>query len=222
MRVISNALKIGMRRSFSKGGWNKLWEERTTPWDLGGPTPMLEYFLKNHCKKLQLQEKDIVFVPGCGSGWDLSLFSPLSGKVLGMDISSEAIAEATRNNGQFPNVTCQLGDFFKYPESGEHPKSFKLIYDHTFFCAIKPTQRKEWAKQMENLTEPHGMVLAVIFPMTGADLESGPPFRVTLEDYTSVLGDKFDLSLTEVCPKDKNHPRRNPSNEQIALFIKKE
>ncbi|KZV43668.1 putative thiol methyltransferase 2 [Dorcoceras hygrometricum] len=54
--------------SDSNSGWDRCWEEGLTPWDLGGPTPVLL-----HLHNTSALPKGRALVPGCGS---LSSASP--------------------------------------------------------------------------------------------------------------------------------------------------
>lgn len=76
-----------------------------------------------------------------------------------------------------------------------HNQSFSFIFDYTFFCAIPPTQRKLWGKQMERLLTPQGKVLTLMFPYhplahetTGTShYHQGPPYLVSREMYQETL-----------------------------------
>lgn len=200
-------------------GWKRLWQEGNTPWDLKGPTPILQWFLQQPSSHLlNLKPAEQILVPGCGSGWDLSVLKarfPQS-TIVGMDISVEAIELAKRN---CPDCTLRADDFFK---NQNPPKNSQigLAYDHTFFCAIKPALRKDWGDRMSGLLRKDGYLLVVVYPQTNADLEFGPPYLVKLADYQLVLPD-FRLLFQSPLPKDlPNHPKRNGENELIALFQK--
>ena len=130
----------------------------------GWPHSNPRILLQNYCGKLNLNEEAQGLCQVAAPGWDLSLFSPLAGKVLGSDISPTAIAEASRINAHYPNVSCLVSDFFDHQFTDENRQRFKSVYDHTFFCAIKPTQRALWAKQMDRIVEPNGMIPAGYFP----------------------------------------------------------
>jgi hypothetical protein len=36
------------------------------------------------------------------------------------------------------------------------------VYDCTFLCAIDPTRRQEWAKQMSKLIRPGGEIVSLV------------------------------------------------------------
>ncbi|KEF51061.1 uncharacterized protein A1O9_12877 [Exophiala aquamarina CBS 119918] len=80
------------------------------------------------------------------------------------------------------NVKFVVGDFFKSDWVGECQqekstlKGFDLIYDYTFLCAIPPTMRQAWARQMQELLSPTGILICLEFPLY-KDLDVvGPPW----------------------------------------------
>ena len=197
---------------FVGSGWKRLWREGITPWDLQGPTPILQWFLREN--KLDLKSGPVL-VPGCGSGWDLGLLKKTfaASRVVGMDISEEAVTTCKQNNA---NCTVLSGDFFAHKPD----EPYSLVYDHTFFCALKPAMRSQWGQQMSRLISEDGYLLAVVYPQTDADLIDGPPYLVKLDDYLNVLPD-FKLIFHSTLPSQlANHSRRNAENELIALFQK--
>jgi hypothetical protein len=75
---------------------------------------------------------------------------------------------------------------------------------------------------MAELTAPGGLLLCILFPTAGADLENGPPFLVSLEDYRRVLDDAFTLIVSrESMPDADNHPIRR-GREEIAIFQRRQ
>ncbi|XP_016471122.1 putative thiol methyltransferase 2 isoform X2 [Nicotiana tabacum] len=62
---------------------------------------------------------------------------------------------------------------------------FDLIFDYTFFCAIEPEMRAQWASRIRDLLKPDGELITLIFPIS--DHEGGPPYKVSVSDYEEVL-----------------------------------
>lgn len=112
-----------------ESGWDKLWQEGVTPWDLNLPTPALEAELAAS-KWNRLDGTSNVLVPGCGSGFDLVVLARHQERlqrmglvrdslVVGLDISVTSLKraeEVLRNDLQTtpttPCVTLAHGDFF--------------------------------------------------------------------------------------------------------------
>ncbi|KAL8482709.1 hypothetical protein ACS0TY_025667 [Phlomoides rotata] len=166
--------------SNSAYGWNKCWEEGTTPWDLGGPTPILV-----HLHNTGSLPKGRALIPGCGSGHDVVAIACAERHVVGLDVSDNAIKKAIELSSQSPKAeyfTFLKTDFFTWrPE-----QLFNLIIDYTFFCAIEPELRSLWARKVSDLLEPDGELITLMFPQID-DHEGGPPFKVSIADYEEVL-----------------------------------
>lgn len=105
-------------------GWRKLWENKTTPWDLGDTTPALKWFLKEFPS--YPTNLDNAIVPGCGSGWDLSLIATLCPKITALDISPLAIERAREINQNYNLIDYVVGDFFDF-KSNKDKEQYSLV-----------------------------------------------------------------------------------------------
>lgn len=157
--------------------WDKCWEEKAIPWDVGGVTPVIA-----HLAPLLPQGRALV--PGCGSGYDVLALASASRHVVGLDISDGALRiarelAAASSNAQW--VEFVNADFYTW----DPMKPFDLIFDYTFFCAMEPHMRSAWAKRIAELLAPHGELLTLMFPLD--DHKGGPPYAVSKEAYEEVL-----------------------------------
>ena len=143
---------------------------------------------------------------------------PNSALVVGLDLSDTSLERASdvvassiakdKDNLtlQQTRVNLMNGDFFNDTSDwkvvrsfgSEHEvqqlqegdqQTFDFIFDYTFFCALAPSMRSNWAHRIAELLTPGtGRLLTVIFPIIPtADRSDGPPFPVTVEDYRAVL-----------------------------------
>lgn len=77
------------------------------------------------------------------------------------------------------------GDFYgSFP--GREGK-FDVVFDYTFFCAMPPSRRPDWAKQMKDLVKPGGKLVCLEFPLGKPAHTEGPPWGVTEEIYVELL-----------------------------------
>ncbi|KAL0382004.1 UNVERIFIED_CONTAM: putative thiol methyltransferase 2 [Sesamum calycinum] len=160
-------------------GWDKCWEDGLTPWDLGSPTPVLV-----HLNDTGSLPKGRALVPGCGSGYDVVAIASAERHVVGVDLSDNAIKRATELSSRSPNAehfTFLKTDFFTWCPT----QLFDLIFDYTFFCAIEPGLRSQWARKIRDLLKPDGELITLMFPVD--DHEGGPPYKVSVADYEEVL-----------------------------------
>ncbi|KAK9895689.1 S-adenosyl-L-methionine-dependent methyltransferase, partial [Cystobasidium minutum MCA 4210] len=164
------------------------------PWDAqdGNVRPPLKELIEE--KNFQIPTSGRAIVPGCGRGYDAAYFARLGLESWGVDISESAIEAAKQYVSKTPNppsnVHFKALDFFNFPLP-EDGKKFVLAYDYTFLCALPPSLREAWGKRYAEIIEKDGLLLALMFPIDG-DREGGPPYSVSPELYTSLLGDSFD------------------------------
>lgn len=93
-------------------------------------------------------------------------------------------------------TTFVCADFFEFvPE-----KKFNLIFDYTFFCALDPSMRQQWANKMKELLHEEGELITLMFPVDNTlPRDQGPPFPVSPEIYRSVL-EPAGLTLVSLKP----------------------
>ncbi|KAF3684554.1 putative thiol methyltransferase 2-like isoform X3 [Capsicum annuum] len=133
------------------GGWDKCWEKGVTPWDLGQPTPILV-----HLHQTGTLPKGRALVPGCGSGHDVAAIACPERFVVGLDVSENAIKQATK---LCDSITFKIG---------------------SFFCAIEPEMRPQWASRIRDLLKPDGELFTLIFPLIN-EIGSRHVFAVLVE-----------------------------------------
>lgn len=103
------------------------------------------------------------------------------------------------------SVHFELASFFDLP-AGDENEQFDFIYDYTFFCAIDPSLRAEWADKMFSLLKPGGILCTLIYPIMPRD--GGPPFEVDMEVYRKLLAPRFSQLQLEMLPDNMCHPGR--------------
>lgn len=133
--------------------WNELWKEGFLPWDKGIPNPALVdlLFERQDIVPPPSPKKKKALVPGCGKGYDVLLLSAFGYDAYGLEISSKALEEAKKVEGEMSgkgvyatregvkegSITWLSGDFFKDEFLGGEGK-FDLIYDYT---VLLPTSK---------------------------------------------------------------------------------
>jgi SAM-dependent methyltransferase len=107
------------------------------------------------------------------------------------------------------------GDFFKWT----HPEvpQWDVGYDYTFFCALHPSMRGDWASAWARLLAPGARLICLAFPLNHGT-QTGPPWPVTLDDYKQLLLPAgFELEKEEPVPPERSHPGR-ASKECMLVF----
>ncbi len=170
-----------MNQPFDDAYWQSRWKEGQTGWDIGYPsTPIVDYIDQLSDKQLK------ILIPGCGNAWE-GEYLIKSGFVNTwlIDIAPAALEHLGRRFPEFPKSQLIEGDFFK------HTGSYDLIIEQTFFCALDPSLRREYAEKMKALLKPGGRLVGLLFDKTLN--EDHPPFGGTKAEYLDYFSDLFEL-----------------------------
>lgn len=171
-----------------KNYWNSRYQSRQTGWDIGTVSTPLKAYID------QLQDKNLaVLVPGCGNAYEAAyLLQQGFTNITLIDIAPAAV-EAVKSkweafDGRQLHIIC--GDFF------ELNQTFDLVIEQTFFCALHPTLRKDYANKMFDLLNDNGKLAGVLFNRA---FEGGPPFGGSKDEYLHLFNQKFNIKIMEDC-----------------------
>jgi SAM-dependent methyltransferase len=159
--------------------WSNRYQTGETGWDIGAPsTPLKEYLDQIADKSLR------ILIPGAGNAWEAEYAWKLGfSRVEVVDIAPEAVASFKQRVPDFPIEQLHLLDFF------ELNRSYDLVIEQTFFCALDPALRKRYAEKMHEILVPGGKLVGVMFdaPMN----EDRPPFGGSSADYMELFSSHF-------------------------------
>jgi len=186
--------------------WSERYKQGLTGWDAGGiTTPLKEYFD-------QLSNKSIkVLIPGAGDAHEaVYLYENEFTNVWVLDISPEPLKSLKMRVPAWPEGRLILGDFF------QHEGQYDLIVEQTFFCAIDPSLRKQYAQHMHQLLKPDGKLMGVLFndPMNA----DHPPFGGSAEEYRLYFEPYFEFRVFEPC---HNSIKPRAGKELFIVLAKK-
>lgn len=189
----------------------KYWTDRyltnQTQWDTGSITsPLKSYFD-------QLQDKDVkILIPGAGNGYEAEyLFHQNFRHVYLADISSIPLGNFKQRCPLFPDFQLIHADFFTLN------MQFDLIIEQTFFCALHPSQRPDYARQMYHLLRPGGKLVGLLFddPLNS----DHPPYGGNREEYLKYFLPYFTVKYFDPC---YNSIPPRAGRELFISLIKKE
>lgn len=162
-----------------KDFWNSRYANGEMGWDIGAPSRPLKEFIDT------LTDRGLrILIPGCGSAYEAEyLWQKGFRNVSIIDIAPLALERFSARVPDFPKERLILGDFFA------HEGQYDLILEQTFFCALDPSLRRDYAIQVHRLLTPGGRLAGVLFgvPMNA----DRPPFGGDAEEYHRC----FDLVL---------------------------
>ena len=171
----------------SANAWENRYLNNDIGWDLGEvSTPLKEYFD-------QLENKEIkILIPGGGNSYEAEyLFNNGFKNVFVVDLSKSAIENIKKRIPNFPSKQLIIGDLF------ELENKFDLIIEQTFFCAINPNLREAYVSKMNQLLEPNGKLVGLMFnvPLN----KDKPPFGGNKEAYIVFFKPLFTIEKMDVC-----------------------
>ena len=187
--------------------WSSRYKEGKTGWDIGYvSTPLKEYIDKLENKNLK------ILIPGAGNSYEAEyLFKKGFTHTFVCDIAREPLKNLKNRVPDFPESQLIQQDFFSLTQR------FDLILEQTFFCALPPEKRPEYALKMSELLTSHGKIAGLFFDFP---LEAdGPPFGGNREEYLTYFRPYFEIDILEPCYNSIS-PRQG--NELFFKFRKKE
>ena len=90
------------------------------------------------------------------------------------------------------------------------------MIEQTFFCAIDPKERSNYAKKAQSLLKENGILTGVLFDQEFEN--DGPPFGGNREEYKEYFQPYFNFTIFETCTN--SIPQRQGS-ELFTVFTKK-
>ena len=191
---------------FEADYWDQRYVDHQTGWDVGyATTPLVEYAKSLTNKNLR------ILIPGCGHAYEAEmLFYQGFTNITLLDYSSYAREGFLKRVPNFPPEKYIIGDFFT------HEGEYDLILEQTFFCALEPDLRPNYATKMHDLLANNGALVGVLFsfPLT----EKGPPFGGSKKEYESYFDPLFTIKTLKAC---YNSIKPRMGNELFIQFEKR-
>lgn len=167
--------------------WNNRYKDNKFGWDTGEiTTPLKEYIDQLSNKELK------ILIPGAGNSYEAEyLFNHGFKQVHVLDFAEEPLKNIKKRCPDFPPEQLITDDFFN------HKGRYDLIIEQTFFCAIDPTLRSNYAEHMHELLNENGRLVGILF---NTQFENpGPPFSGTKEEYEAYFKPYFEFKTFESC-----------------------
>ena len=193
----------------SPQGWDKLYIDNNTGWDLGQPTPVFTNIAKD------IRPGNLCIL-GCGHGYDAIMFSQNGFNVTAVDFAPTPIKYINDKARELSLdiITIQENIFSLSPRLDNH---FDYIIEQTCFCAIDPQKRKAYHDLVYNLLKPGGSIIGLWFPIGKSLSEGGPPFAVSEKEVKLLFNYKWDMKKEEF---PNNSIESRLGREKLIIFKK--
>lgn len=165
--------------------WTSKYDSKLTGWDIGYVSrPLKEYIDTLNDKNLK------ILIPGGGNSYEAEYLHNSGFKnVYVIDISIRPLQNLRKRLPDFPENHLIHGDFFALATQ------FDLILEQTFFCALHPELRTDYANKMHELLTDDGKLVGLLFNISLND--DHPPFGGNEHEYRELFGQKFDVEIME-------------------------
>lgn len=182
--------------------WDDRYQRKDIGWDLGEVSPPLKKFID------QLQDtSQHILIPGAGNAYEAEyLFSQGFRNVYVLDIAETALQYFRRRCPWFPESQLLHQNFF------DLQMKFDLVLEQTFFCALNPNLRSEYALKMSQILPREKSLVGLLFDFPLS--EKGPPYGGSKQEYLSYFEPYFIIETFE--REEFSHVTR----EGKELFIK--
>lgn len=167
--------------------WNERWQKNETGWDIGQASPAIMEYMKQYPNK-----NANILIPGCGNAYEAEfiLANDFTNITL-IDIAPKAVEALREKFADKPQVKVLCEDFF------QHKGNYDLIIEQTFFCAIPPFRRKEYAEKTASLLNENGKIIGVLFDKQFN--QPFPPFGGCPCEYKPVFEPNFTIKTMDEC-----------------------
>lgn len=168
--------------------WENNYFTGQTGWDMGVTSPPLKDYID------QLTDTELhILIPGAGNSYEASyLLQKGFEHITVLDIAPTAVKRLReKSKDSSGRLRVIEGDFFN------HNAKYDLILEQTFFCALEPERREEYARHVHNLLKPVGKLAGVLFNRM---FEFGPPpFGGNEGEYKKIFEPYFTFKVWEAC-----------------------
>jgi thiopurine S-methyltransferase len=185
--------------------WEKRYKNSDTGWDIKSVSPPLKNYIDH------FTAKDIkILIPGAGNAYEAEYLYRHGFKNLTIvDIAKTPLYNLKKRVPSIPEYHLRHDNVFNL--TGQ----FDIILEQTFFCALPPKLRVDYAKKMFDLLKPKGKLAGLLFdfPLT----ENGPPFGGSKKEYLDYFEPLFHIKTLERCYN--SHSKRQ-GKELFFEFVK--
>ena len=193
--------------------WNDLYVQNETRWDLNGPSqPFLNIF-----NSLDFVGKKVC-IPGCGNGYDVIEIAKLGAEVFAIDFA-EIPLENIRNYPEFNALNIHLIQSDIFHLNGKFIENFDYVFEYTCYCAIDPSNRKNYRDLIYQILKNGGKFISLFFPILKPENDGGPPFGVNLDETIYLFEKNKKFKLLSLQKNINSHPKRK-GNEALVILEK--
>ncbi|MBF9220112.1 methyltransferase domain-containing protein [Hymenobacter ruricola] len=196
--------------AFDAAYWQGRYDSGRDGWDAHGVTPPL----RTYFDQLDVARQPRILIPGAGRAYEAEYLHRRGFQhVFVADIAPEALRALAARVPDFPAGQLLLADFFALPND----PSYDLIVEQTFFCALHPSLRPAYARQVAHLLRPGGTLMGLLFDTDFGPVQE-PPFGGSKEEYRAYFAPYFDFRHFETA----THSLKPRQGRELFICLKKQ
>lgn len=175
--------------------WHRRWQLR----EIGFHQDKVHSFLQQYFSSLNLPQGSTVLVPLCGKSLDLLWLLEQGYRVIGVELSQQAVEEFLQENRLDPKVSqvdgfrsyqhgqlsIYCGDFFTLTEQLTGPLA--AVYDRGALVALPDSMRQDYVRQLQTLLHSDSQMLCISYDYDQKQ-RPGPPFSVPQTELNQLFG----------------------------------
>lgn len=194
--------------NLDKHYWENRYQQAQTGWDAGRITTPIKDYVD------QLTDKSMtILIPGCGNAHEAAYLWQQGFKPVHIcDWAIAPLETFASEYPDFPKDQLHHVNFFELELAG-----IDLILEQTFFCALNPSLRPQYAQKMASLLKKGGRLAGVFFNKNMIRTIDEPPYGGTAEEYQTYFEPLFEQVHIQAC-KNSISPRRG--NELFVELVK--
>jgi thiopurine S-methyltransferase len=193
--------------------WEAIYQDDDAGWDLGEVSPPL---------KALVAEDGLPpgpgLVLGCGTGHEVAWLYGQGIDAHGVDFAPSAVvaAQARLPTDEAERIIAADVLALAGGQSESQAGRWAWLFDRTFFCALQPTQRADYARAVHGLLQPGGIMFALQMRTQFSDRQ---PFDSTPGLYISGL-EAQGMSLLQARKLDAESHSRRRGRETLVVMGK--
>ncbi|WP_291726967.1 methyltransferase domain-containing protein [Bernardetia sp.] len=187
--------------SFNTTYWQNRYATSDTPWEIGYASPPLVAYFDKLLEQSEENKNLNILIPGGGSSHEAEYLHNKGFKnVYVLDVAHKPLEEFAKRCPTFPKEHLLQDDFFQFEgEQSEYFGFFDLIIEQTFFCALDPRLRTDYAKKMHQLLKKGGKLTGLLFDFPIQEEQDSPPFGGNANEYRAIFEPYFEIKTLKRC-----------------------
>lgn len=174
--------------------WQNRYEVGNIGWDMGQVSPPIKTYI-DHLIANNYPKNSQILIAGAGNAYEAGyLHEQGFANVYVVDFAEKPLQNFAERYPTFPQQHLLCQDFFTLDKN--LAEKIDLAIEQTFFCALEPNNRPQYAQQMRTLLKKQGKLVGLLFD---TQFSVNPPFGGSVDEYRELFQQYFTIATLEPC-----------------------